>query len=114
MRDRGVDVRFFIHIDQAGEAPADPRSYGQQAVRAVMEETWPFGDPRPHVYYDARAPGASPAVQHARQVRRRGRRMCPRHERELHAASARTEHWSAACYSTTARLRTTSLGSGWG
>jgi len=55
MRDRGVDVRFFIHIEQVGEVLADPVTYGNQAVRAVMDQVWPFGDPRPHVYYDARA-----------------------------------------------------------
>jgi phosphatidylserine/phosphatidylglycerophosphate/cardiolipin synthase-like enzyme len=55
MRDRGVDVRFFIHIEQASEALADPMAYGNEAVRMLMEELWPFGDPRPRVYFDARA-----------------------------------------------------------
>ncbi len=55
MRDRGVDVRFFIHIEQAGEALSNPTAYGDEAARAIMEQAWPFGNPRPRVYYDARA-----------------------------------------------------------
>ncbi len=55
MRDRRVDVRFFIHIEQAGALLPDPAAYGDQAVREIMEQVWPFGDPRPRVYYDARA-----------------------------------------------------------
>ena len=55
MRDRGVDVRFFIHIEQTGEALPHPTAYGDEAVRAIMEQVWPFGDPRPRVYYDTRA-----------------------------------------------------------
>jgi phosphatidylserine/phosphatidylglycerophosphate/cardiolipin synthase-like enzyme len=55
MRDRGVDVRFFIHIEQPREALADPVGYGDEAARAVMAPIWPFGDPRPRVCYDVRA-----------------------------------------------------------
>jgi phosphatidylserine/phosphatidylglycerophosphate/cardiolipin synthase-like enzyme len=55
MRDRGVDARFFIHIEQACEPLSNPTAYGDEAVRAIMEQVWPFGDPRPRVYYDARA-----------------------------------------------------------
>jgi phosphatidylserine/phosphatidylglycerophosphate/cardiolipin synthase-like enzyme len=55
MRDRGLDVRFFIHIEQALEVPSDPAAYGNEAARTIMREAWPFGDPCPHVYYDVRA-----------------------------------------------------------
>jgi len=55
MRDRDVDVRFFLHIPQPDEPPTDLRLYGDQAVAAIMAGAWPFGDPRPRVYYDARA-----------------------------------------------------------
>jgi phosphatidylserine/phosphatidylglycerophosphate/cardiolipin synthase-like enzyme len=47
--------RFFIHIEQACEPLSNPKAYGDEAVRAIMDEVWPFGDPRPRVYYDARA-----------------------------------------------------------
>jgi phosphatidylserine/phosphatidylglycerophosphate/cardiolipin synthase-like enzyme len=55
MRDRRVDVRFFIHIKQPEEALSHPEAYGNEAVRSLMNDVWPFGDPRPHVYYDVRA-----------------------------------------------------------
>jgi phosphatidylserine/phosphatidylglycerophosphate/cardiolipin synthase-like enzyme len=55
MRDRAVDVRFFIHIKQTDLPLSDPAAYGDDAVRAIMQAAWPFGNPHPHVYYDARA-----------------------------------------------------------
>lgn len=55
MRDRHVDVRLFLHIRQPDEVVLDPRAYGDSAVRAAMADIWPFGDPYPRVYYDARA-----------------------------------------------------------
>jgi len=55
MRDRHVDVRFLLHIPQPDAAVPDARTYGDTAVRAVMDKAWPFPEPRPHVYYDARA-----------------------------------------------------------
>ncbi len=55
MRDRRVDARFFIHIEQATGPLPDPAAYGNQAASAILEQVWPFGDPRPRVYYDARA-----------------------------------------------------------
>jgi phosphatidylserine/phosphatidylglycerophosphate/cardiolipin synthase-like enzyme len=55
MRDRNVDARFFIHIEQTAESLSDPAAYGNQSVRAIMDQVWPFGDPRPRVYYDVRA-----------------------------------------------------------
>jgi phosphatidylserine/phosphatidylglycerophosphate/cardiolipin synthase-like enzyme len=55
MRDRRVDVRFFIHIEQTqGDLPNAP-AYADEAVRSVMAVVWPFGEPRPRVYYDSRA-----------------------------------------------------------
>ena len=55
MRDRGVDARLFIHIEQTTEALSDEPAYGDAKVREVMMQIWPFGDPRPRFYYDARA-----------------------------------------------------------
>lgn len=55
LRDRGVDARFFVHIEQASEVHADPIAYGNAAARALMAKVWPFGDPLPRVYYDVRA-----------------------------------------------------------
>jgi phosphatidylserine/phosphatidylglycerophosphate/cardiolipin synthase-like enzyme len=55
MRDRGVDARFFIHIEQTTQMLSDEAAYGNAKVRDIMMQIWPFGDPRPLVYYDARA-----------------------------------------------------------
>jgi phosphatidylserine/phosphatidylglycerophosphate/cardiolipin synthase-like enzyme len=55
MRDRGVEVHFFIHIEQAVEALSDEVSYGTAKVRGILQQAWPFGEPRPRVYYDVRA-----------------------------------------------------------
>src|SRR5262245_3789459 len=69
MRDRGVEVCFFVHIPQPVEPLPDPAAYGQHAVHTVMEQVWPFGDPRPRVYYDARAVTSYPRFNmHAKCV----------------------------------------------
>jgi len=74
MRDRGVDVRFFIHISQPQDTTSDPSVVADQAVRAVMQETWPFGPPLPRVYYDARALAPYPRFNmHAKCVSVDGR-----------------------------------------
>ncbi len=55
MRDRGVDARFFVHIEQVSGQLPDPAAHADRAVRTILDKVWPFGDPRPRVYYDARA-----------------------------------------------------------
>ncbi|MBL8740123.1 MAG: phospholipase, partial [Myxococcales bacterium] len=55
MRDRGVDVRFIVHFQQPDVVPPDPRAYGDQAVREILDHVWPFGEPRPRCFYDRRA-----------------------------------------------------------
>jgi phosphatidylserine/phosphatidylglycerophosphate/cardiolipin synthase-like enzyme len=55
MRDRGVDARIFLHIEQAPRSLPDPKAHGNKAARNLLSQMWPFGDPRPRVFYDARA-----------------------------------------------------------
>jgi len=55
MRDRAVDVRFFVHIEQVEANVPNPTTHADNAVRVIMQAAWPFGDPRPRTYYDARA-----------------------------------------------------------
>jgi hypothetical protein len=59
MQHHGLDVRFFIHVDQPERGVNVPEHLAKQWV-AFLEEAWPFGAPYPHVYYDVRAerPGA--------------------------------------------------------
>jgi hypothetical protein len=55
IRDRHVDVHFFVHIAQPDSVLSDEDAYGNECVREIMAKAWPFGDPHPHVYYDIRA-----------------------------------------------------------
>lgn len=55
MRTPGVEAHFFVHIAQPDEAPDDEGAYGDEKVRAVLTEIWPFGPPFPRIYYDRRA-----------------------------------------------------------
>jgi phosphatidylserine/phosphatidylglycerophosphate/cardiolipin synthase-like enzyme len=54
MRDRQVDVRCFVHIQQVEQTLPDASAYANQQVRDLMAAIWPFGAPWPHVYYDTR------------------------------------------------------------
>lgn len=52
MRDRGVVASVFLHIeDQPG---VSPDAVAHAAVADFFARNWPFGPPRPTVYYDPR------------------------------------------------------------
>jgi phosphatidylserine/phosphatidylglycerophosphate/cardiolipin synthase-like enzyme len=59
MRDRGVRAEFFLHLDDR------PNSTSEESARLGVErfllDNWPFGSPRPALFYDPRttAPGSS-------------------------------------------------------
>lgn len=55
MCDPGVDAHLFVHVEQPNEALSDETAYGNERVRQILKEIWPFGAPFPHVYYDRRA-----------------------------------------------------------
>ena len=59
MQEHGLDVRFFIHVEQP-ERGTNVREHLATQWAAFLEEAWPFGAPYPQVYYDVRAelPGA--------------------------------------------------------
>lgn len=69
MRDHGVDARFFVHVQQI-ERGVDPDDYLNDQLGTFMAENWPFGEPRPRVYYDKRAlvPGPPFCSLHAKCV----------------------------------------------
>jgi phosphatidylserine/phosphatidylglycerophosphate/cardiolipin synthase-like enzyme len=54
MRDRGVTATFFMDI--TGRAPTEARRdrFATDHVDRFFRENWPFGDPKPAVYYDPR------------------------------------------------------------
>ena len=59
MRLHGVDARFFVDVPQI-ERGADAGDHLGRHLGAFVTESWPFGDPRPRIYYDKRALVAGP------------------------------------------------------
>lgn len=59
MRDRGVRADFFLHLDDRPHCTSEESA--RQGVEAFLANNWPFGAPRPTLYYDPRttAPGSS-------------------------------------------------------
>ncbi len=55
MRDRGVRVEMFVHLDGAAETPIDPEWYLRTQAAAWRTRFWPFGAPTPTLYVDPRA-----------------------------------------------------------
>ncbi|MCA9704496.1 MAG: DISARM system phospholipase D-like protein DrmC [Myxococcales bacterium] len=70
MKVHGVRAVFFVEVAQAEHRMADPEGYGQAALGAFMEESWPFGAPYPEVYCDRRAlqPGPPWSSLHSKCV----------------------------------------------
>ncbi len=59
MVERGVEATFFLDIERAPRG-SDPQRHASQACERFYADNWPFGLPRPALYYDPRtiAPGA--------------------------------------------------------
>jgi phosphatidylserine/phosphatidylglycerophosphate/cardiolipin synthase-like enzyme len=55
MRDRGVAVEMFVHLDEAESTPMDPEWYLRTQAAAWRTRYWPFGAPTPTLYVDPRA-----------------------------------------------------------
>jgi phosphatidylserine/phosphatidylglycerophosphate/cardiolipin synthase-like enzyme len=72
MVEHGVRTTVFIDIDIPGEAKtvAGADEYARRAVEIFLCENWPFGEPRPAVYYDPRTalPGPPWVSLHAKCV----------------------------------------------
>lgn len=69
MRDHQVSARFFVNMPQI-ERHAAPDTHLTQFFKDFLVENWPFGEPRPHLYYDKRAltPGPPWCSLHAKCV----------------------------------------------
>jgi phosphatidylserine/phosphatidylglycerophosphate/cardiolipin synthase-like enzyme len=68
MKTHGVDATLFIDLSKWTNAmiPGDP---GEAAADTFLAQNWPFGDPRPALYYDPRTPFRNPEVSlHAKCV----------------------------------------------
>lgn len=59
MVERGVEATFFLDVARAPRG-TDPERHAARAIDRFYADNWPFGHPRPAVYYDPRtvAPGA--------------------------------------------------------
>jgi phosphatidylserine/phosphatidylglycerophosphate/cardiolipin synthase-like enzyme len=55
MRDRGLEVHFFLHIGQCTDVLSNSMVWGNERVQEIMKAMWPFGDPAPRVYFDSRS-----------------------------------------------------------
>ncbi len=54
MQARQLDVRFFIHVQQAEKHVADPAAYATAQVETFLRQSWPFPGRPPRIYYDKR------------------------------------------------------------
>lgn len=70
MVERAVDVRFFVHIEQAKRLHDPPEAYADEALARFRADQWPFAGPCPRLYYDRRAltPGPPWSKLHAKCV----------------------------------------------
>ena len=69
MRDHGVDARFFVHVPQI-EHGVDADCHLGTHLGEFLADSWPYGEPRPRLYYDKRAllPGPPYSSLHAKCV----------------------------------------------
>lgn len=73
MVSRGVSAQFFVDIPGATQ-PSDVTRFATAAIDKFLREVWPFGLPKPDVYYDPRTairgdiPGYEWATLHAKCV----------------------------------------------
>ncbi|UJR84190.1 DISARM system phospholipase D-like protein DrmC [Sandaracinus amylolyticus] len=70
MRERAIDARLFVHVEQLQHAADDPEAHAAERIAAFLHAAWPFGAPHPRVYYDRRAltPGPPWSSLHAKCV----------------------------------------------
>lgn len=69
MRNHGVDARFVVHVPQVEHGGA-VEEHLEEHLGGFLADNWPFGEPRPRIYYDKRAlvPGPPYCSLHAKCV----------------------------------------------
>lgn len=60
MQERGVQTDLFLNIEASKTRESDLRAYCTLVVDRFLASNWPFGDPKPVIYFDPRT--ASTAV----------------------------------------------------
>jgi phosphatidylserine/phosphatidylglycerophosphate/cardiolipin synthase-like enzyme len=70
MKERAVSAKFFLDIDGEATSAAGADAFATKKIDEFFAENWPFGQPRPDVYYDPRTamPGPPWASLHAKCV----------------------------------------------
>ena len=70
MTAHGVKATFFLDIQGHADSAAGATAYATHQIDRFFTDNWPFGPPRPDVYYDPRtaAPGPPWASLHAKCV----------------------------------------------
>ena len=70
MKERSVSATFFLDIDGEAANAAGADAFATQKIDEFFTDNWPFGQPRPDVYYDPRTamPGPPWASLHAKCV----------------------------------------------
>lgn len=70
MRNHGVKATFFMDIEGHADSPAEADAFATQQIDRFFADNWPFGSPRPDVYYDPRTAVRGPpwASLHAKCV----------------------------------------------
>jgi phosphatidylserine/phosphatidylglycerophosphate/cardiolipin synthase-like enzyme len=69
MKEHGVESRFFVDVQQVDRVVV-AEEYLAHHLGGFLADNWPFGDPRPRIYYDKRAltPGPPWCSLHAKCV----------------------------------------------
>jgi phosphatidylserine/phosphatidylglycerophosphate/cardiolipin synthase-like enzyme len=70
MKHFNVQTSFFVDVPQVERSLEDPQIHLTTHLAGFSVANWPFGDPRPHIYYDKRAlqPGPPFCSLHAKCV----------------------------------------------
>lgn len=63
MKERGVLVRIFLDIERRRGDPENPHDCAQLFADRFFHRQWPWGPPRPELYYDPRT--AAPRAAHS-------------------------------------------------
>ena len=60
MRDHGVKATLFLVIEGHADSSAGAEAYAVKQIDRFFTDNWPFGPPRPAVYYDPRTAARGP------------------------------------------------------
>lgn len=69
MRDRGVRAELFVDVRRPKHGAVSSDAHATGSIDAFVRKEWPFGDPKPTIYFDPRTAEAGSVVSlHAKVV----------------------------------------------